>query len=179
MHNVLAVPNPLCVPQLQASINRFEETLCKPPRPEFHCRRKWILSFPHPRVRTALHLHRIRRVPRPVASRHHAPQHGSVAVHVSPWPEPSVRDLLQRGVPLGVRGQRPTMLRHCLLRCSEVDQHRTLVGPPHQDVRRLDVPMNHSRSVNVRKPLCQRNRDGEQVGLSEWLTRGLSLPEQL
>ena len=70
------------------------------------------------------------------------------------------------------------MLRNRLLRGSEVDQHRPLIGPPHQDVRRLDIPMDHSRSVYVCQSLRQRNGNRQQVSLRERLSGSLPVPEQ-
>ena len=179
VHHAVAIPDPLGVSQLQASIDRFKNLIREAARAEFLGRRERVIGFPKPRVRTSLHFHRVRRFPWRVAPRHHAPQHRPETVEVGPRAELSVRHLLERRVPLRVRGQRPAMFRHRLLRCSEVDQHRPLVGLTHQDVRRLDVPMDHPRTVYVSQSLRQRNGYSQQVGLRERLTCCLPLPEQL
>ena len=156
-HHTVALPDPLCVSQSQAPIDHFEKLLRKASRAELSSHGQGILGFAHPCVCAALYLYRIRRIPRSVASRHHAPKHGTETVQVGPRAKLAVRDLLQRRVSLRVRSQRSAMLRDRLLRCAEVDQHRSLITLAHQDIRRLDVPMDHPRAVDMCQPLRQRN----------------------
>ena len=122
----------------------------------------------------------MQRLPWRLAARYHPPHHRPDAVHVCPGPELArICNLLHGRVALRVRSHRLALIGDELLRGPEVDQHRTTVDLPNEDVGRLDVAVQQSRFMHALQALQQRHHHAEQVGLAERPTCGLSCLEHL
>ena len=121
----------------------------------------------------------MRRLPRRIAARHYPPHHRADRVQVRPRPQRALAHLLQSRVALRERRQRFAALRRHLLRRPEVDQHRPLVRTPHQDVRRLDVAMQHPRLMHPLQAIQQRNHHRQQIRFIERTARRFAPMQQL
>ena len=120
-------------------------------------------------------------------TRHHPPHQRAQRVYIRPRTDLAHRgDLFIRCIARRVRRPRTAVPRQIVLfRRTEVDQHR-MGRPPrdvvlaaHENVSRLDVPVQHARAVHRGQPFQQRFHHRQQVLFCKRLPLRLAAPQKL
>ena len=146
----------------QAPVHRFEErwriarnSRLRQPRQRVHTRAQQLALAPR-------RLHRRLARDRPMAQ-------GAQRVNIRPRAlRPLAFILLRRRVAGRSDGRHALGLApQGLPRRPEVQQHRRLVGAPHEDVGRLDVPVQEARRVNLAQPVRHRQKHPLQLRLGQ------------